>query len=428
MFRETSDPDTLAARTFGAVWVANFLAALGMMAFIPFFPSYLRDHLGVAEGEVAFWAGMCVGAAPIAAAIMGPIWGALGDRFGRKPMVLRALFGLSVFVGLMATARSPEVLFLYRIGQGVFSGFLPPSVTLVSLSYPAGRSGRVSGSLSAAMATGTMAGPILGSLFRQAYPPRYLFVVTALLAATAGLAVLLVAREPKGAGAAKESSARVPLGSIFPDIGRRLAAMMRRPRLRLGLLFLFFVQFGIGATNPLLELFVERLHPEWTTDEVARHTAWLFTVMAICAMVTMPTWGRVGDQRGHGRVLLWAAAFSAVGLCVSGFATVFWTLLAGRTILGLFSSGLTPAAFGLVSEVIPREEQGAANGAVFSARAFALGIASWIGGALESVIGMRGLFFAGGVGLALLAVLSFKRLAFGGGAEGAPAPEATGGG
>lgn len=412
MFWQTafdSDPDqeSLAARTFGAVWVANFLAALGMMAFLPFFPSYLRDHLGVAEGQVALWAGLCVGAAPMAAAVMGPIWGALGDRFGRKPMVLRALFGLSIFVGLMSTARTPEVLFLYRIGQGAFSGFLPPSVTLVSLSYPAGRSGRISGSLSAAMATGTIAGPLLGSLFRKAYDPSYLFLATAGLCALGGLLVLVFAREPEGFRA-KATTAR--LHTIFPDIGRRLASMMQKPRLRLGLLFLFFVQFGIGATNPLLELYVEQLHPNWTVEQISDKTAWLFTVMAVCAMVTMPVWGRFGDRRGHGRVLLWAAALSGVGLCVSGFATVFWVLLGGRLILGLFSSGLAPAAFGLVSDVIPREEQGAANGAVFSARAFALGFASWVGGWLASVVGLRGLFFAGGVGLMVLTALSLKRL------------------
>jgi len=418
------DPELAAARTFAVVWAANFFAALGMMAFLPFFPSYLRDTLGVAEENVALWAGLCVGAAPIAAAVMGPIWGALGDRFGRKPMLLRALFGLSLMVGLMAFARSPEVLFLLRIGQGALSGFLPPSVTLVSLSYPAGRSGRVSGSLSAAMATGTILGPLLGSLFRQHYDPRFLFLATASLCLLAGVLVLTIAREPKGFATPDAGRASVPLHTIFPDIGRRLAAMMQRPRLRLGLLFLFLVQFGLGATNPLLELYVEELHPTWSAEEVTAHTAWLFTVMAVCGVFTMPMWGRFGDRRGHGRVLLFAALFSGIGLCVSGWAQVFWVLLAGRIVLGLFSSGLAPAAFGLVSDVIPREEQGAANGAVFSARAFALGFSSWIGGWLASLLGLRGLFFAGGVGLILLAVFAVKRLSSA--PSMAPAPDRAG--
>ena len=406
------EPEKHAVRTFRVVWIANFLAAVGMMAFLPFFQSYLRG-LGVEEGKVAMWAGLCVGAAPLAAAVMGPIWGALGDRFGRKPMVLSALFGLSVFVGLMATARSPEVLFLYRIGQGAFSGFLPPSVTLVSLSFPAGRSGRVSGSLQAAMATGTIVVPLLGSWFRAEHDPALLFIATAVMCVIGGLLVLVYAREPAGYALNSVLSSASNSGSLFGDIVTRLASMLRKPKLRLGLAFLFLVQFGIGATNPLLELYVEMLEPRWSAAEVGRHTAYLFTIMAACSMVAMPIWGSVGDKRGHGLVLLWAAALSGVGLCISGWAMSFTLLLVGRFVIGLFSSGLGPAAFGLVADVTPREEQGAANGAVFSARAFALGIASMVGGVLASWVGLRGLFWIGGLGLIGLTVLSVRRLTSG---------------
>jgi MFS family permease len=91
----------------------------------------------------------------------------------------------------------------------------------------------------------------------------------------------------------------------------------------------------------------------------------------------------------------------------------FTLLLVGRFVIGLFSSGLGPAAFGLVADVTPREEQGAANGAVFSARAFALGIASMVGGVLASWVGLRGLFWIGGLGLIGLTVLSVRRLTSG---------------
>ena len=406
------EPEAQAVRTFRVVWVANFLAAVGMMAFLPFFPSYLRG-LGVEEGQVAMWAGLCVGAAPLGAAVMGPIWGALGDRFGRKPMVLRALFGLSLFVGLMATARSPEVLFLYRIGQGAFSGFLPPSVTLVSLSFPAGRSGRVSGSLQAAMATGTIVGPLLGSWFRAEHNPALLFLATSVMCLIGGLLVLVYAREPAGYALNSVLSSASNSGSLFGDIITRLGSMLRKPKLRIGLAFLFLVQFGIGATNPLLELYVEMLEPGWNAAEVGQHTAYLFTIMAVCSMVAMPAWGSVGDKRGHGIVLLCAAALSGVGLCLSGWAASFAVLLAGRFVIGLFSSGLGPAAFGLVADVTPREEQGAANGAVFSARAFALGIASMVGGVLASWVGLRGLFWIGGLGLIVLTALSARRMTSG---------------
>ncbi|MEO0653165.1 MAG: MFS transporter, partial [Planctomycetota bacterium] len=131
------------ARTYWAVWFANLIAAVGMMSFIPFFPSVVED-LGVEQrGAVMLWAGACQGGAPLMAALMGPLWGALGDRFSRKLMVIRSLGALALFVGLMSFARSPLELLLLRMLQGVFSGFLPPSITLVSVGVPKERQGRL---------------------------------------------------------------------------------------------------------------------------------------------------------------------------------------------------------------------------------------------------------------------------------------------
>src|SRR5204863_5307252 len=97
-----------------------------------FFPTLLRE-LGLTDrNEIAVWAGVLFGAAPLSAALMSPIWGALGDRYGRRLMVLRSLVAITVFVGAMAFATSTWHLLLLRLLQGVFSGYSAPSLTLVS--------------------------------------------------------------------------------------------------------------------------------------------------------------------------------------------------------------------------------------------------------------------------------------------------------
>src|SRR6188768_2903741 len=97
-------------RTWWSVWTANLVAAIGIQSFLPFFPSHL-EHLGLVDrGEIAVWAGVLYGAAPLSAAITGPLWGALGDRYGRKLMVLRSLAAIALFVGLMSFATSPMQL------------------------------------------------------------------------------------------------------------------------------------------------------------------------------------------------------------------------------------------------------------------------------------------------------------------------------
>ncbi len=239
-FEMGQDPEARAQRTYLAVWAANFLAAIGMMSFIPFFPSYLA-HLGVEPELVPLWAGILVGAAPLAAAFMGPVWGALGDRYGRKPMVLRALVGIVLFVSLMSLARTPLQLLFLRLGQGVFSGFLPPSVTLVTMSFPSGHQGRIAGGLQAAMAGGTIVGPLFGSFFRANYAPHLLFLATASLALVAALSVAILTREPKEGEAAasgraleqRDHASNQPGGlAVLVDVFRRLGSMLRKPRIR----------------------------------------------------------------------------------------------------------------------------------------------------------------------------------------------------
>ena len=88
------------------------------------------------DAAIKVWTGLIVGAAPFVAAFMSPIWGALGDRVGRKLMVMRALAAIGLFVGAMGFAQSPWQLLVLRVMQGVFSGFIPPSITLVSVGAP----------------------------------------------------------------------------------------------------------------------------------------------------------------------------------------------------------------------------------------------------------------------------------------------------
>lgn len=402
-----------ADRTLVVVWIANFVTALGMMSFIPFFPSHLRA-LGVGEANLSLWTGICVGAAPLAAALMGPIWGALGDRFGRKMMVMRSLLGIFVFVGLMAFATTPGQLLVLRIGQGIFSGFLPPSVTLVTLAFPVGHVGRISGVLQSAMAGGSVLGPLFGTVILQTLPARFMFATPALLSGFAAILVAIFAKEfeaPSPAiGLAKgEPVHRLALG-VLRDVFQRIAALATRPGMQLGLGFLFVAQFGIGATNPQLELFVAHVEPTWDVAKVQQGTAYLYSVLAVLGLVAMPAWGRFGDRRGHGLVLLISAACTGVGLILGGMATAFWVLLASRFVLGAFATGLGPAAFGLAAEVTERGEQGAANGAVFSARALAIAIGSMLGGALVTLLGLRGVYYAAGVLLLIAALVAAPKL------------------
>jgi DHA1 family multidrug resistance protein-like MFS transporter len=346
---------------------------------------------------------------------MGPVWGALGDRIGRKLMVLRSLLALTLFVGLMAFARTPLELFGLRILQGLFSGIIPPSITLVSIGVPPDRRGRVAGGMQAAMSAGAIFGPLIGSFVRADFDPRYLFVGVSVATAVGALLVALFATED-----ASERKVGTADGRLLHALVRDLADLWRVPRLRALLLLLFCVQFGLGATNPVLELFVRDLVPEASPERLTHLTGILYSVLNVLLVVAAPVWGPIGDRVGHARALLAASAIGAAALVGSGLATTFAVLVAARVLLGAGVAGLGPTSFGLAAESVPPDARGAANGAVFSARALALATSAMVGGFLSSVLGIRGLFLTAGVLLALGLALGARRLQRR--AERAPAP------
>ncbi|MEZ6019694.1 MAG: MFS transporter [Planctomycetota bacterium] len=177
-------------RTYWVVWTANLITAVGMMSFLPFFPSLLEELGMQGEAAISRWSGICFAAAPLSATFSAPIWGAVGDRLGRKLMVCRALMAICVFVGGMAFVTSAWQLLALRIAQGMFSGFLPPSITLVSVAAPADRQGRLAGNLTTSIALGGLAGPMFGGLVAaQLGSHKSVFLVVGLLA---GLSALLV--------------------------------------------------------------------------------------------------------------------------------------------------------------------------------------------------------------------------------------------
>ena len=70
--------------------LASFIVSVGMSQMAPILPIYIEE-LGVSDPrDVARWAGIVFGCNFISLAIFSPIWGRLADRYGRKPMILRA--------------------------------------------------------------------------------------------------------------------------------------------------------------------------------------------------------------------------------------------------------------------------------------------------------------------------------------------------
>jgi DHA1 family multidrug resistance protein-like MFS transporter len=385
-------------RTYWVVWVANFVTAVGMMSFLVFFPSHLAK-LGVVEERIPLWTGLIFGGAPLVASIMTPIWSAIGDRYGRRLMTIRAMLAITVFVGAMAWARGPWELLALRLGQGCFSGFIAPSITLVSVIAPKERQGLVAGSLQTAMALGSIVGPLIGGLVLQTHGLESIFLGVSAASCFSALLVGLFAQE-RASDRTQVSKGVTPVEILKASL-RDLADVWRNPRMREALKLLFWMALAVGATSPLMELYVRELGAE--ESEVGLFTGLLTSAFAAANVVAMPLWGHRGDKHGHGRTLRRSALFVSVALFLNASAANLAMLFVVRVLLALATAGASPLAYGLAATEIPVTRRGGAMGAVFSARTMAIALSAMIGGSLYSLLGLRGLLLSGVV--VLLTVL-----------------------
>ena len=237
-------------RTYWTVWLSNLVTSIGMMSFLPFFPSLLEEMGVEDEALKRTWAGLIFAGAPLSATLMSPIWGALGDRFGRKLMVCRSMLAITIFVGGMYFVDSPAALFAMRLGQGLFSGFIPPSITLVSVSAPPERQGRVAGDLTTALALGGILGPMLGGWIAAATAEHrtvFLFVAAASLASA--LLVALFAEEDRSKRQVSEGP--VSIGNALRGTATDIAAVFANPTMRgaAGLIFASRSASDVGASR-----------------------------------------------------------------------------------------------------------------------------------------------------------------------------------
>src|SRR5215212_6532805 len=160
--------------TLYAVWAGQLLALIGFSSRVPFLPFYL-DDLGVSDiSGQALWSGAINAAGAAAMAITAPIWGLLADRYGRKPMLLRGLFG-GAGVVMMGFASSPWQLLELRVLEGILTGTVAAATALIATSAPKRRLGYALGMVQTAVFAGAAAGPLFGGYAYDRIGPRATF-------------------------------------------------------------------------------------------------------------------------------------------------------------------------------------------------------------------------------------------------------------
>lgn len=147
----------------------------------------------------------------VATATATPIWGKLGDLYGRRRAYLSSIALFLLGSGLSGAAQDMTQLIGFRAVQGLGAGgLLVGALALVAELVPPRQSGRVMGLFGAVMPVALIAGPLLGGLFTEQLSWRWAFYVNVPVGA---VAVLLIATTvPAGA---RRARARLDLPGVL---------------------------------------------------------------------------------------------------------------------------------------------------------------------------------------------------------------------
>ncbi|MEQ8764142.1 MAG: MFS transporter [Planctomycetota bacterium] len=376
-------------RNFRYTWLNNFLTAAGMMAFLPVLPLYVRE-MGVEDPDaVKRWSGFVTGSAPFVAAFLAPVWGELGDRHGFKIMMVRCNIAIMLFVGSMSLVTSPWMLLALRIGQGAFSGFLAPAMTLVSIQTPDEKQGRVTGLLQTGALSGSVFGPFLGGLVGDAFGLRAAFALCAGLSFLALLVTMVGVREPERA--VSPDRGRTTVGDLVLTALRSFFELLAPGPLRSLLVVVFLVRFSGILINPVLALFVENLGVQ--PDRLATLTGAVFVAAGVANLMFASPWAYLGERYGHRQLLVGCAAAAGIVFIGTGFVTRVDALIVMRFLAAGFLAGVFPAAYAMATQLSPVERRGRTHGFTFSALALANSLGPVGGGEISAAWGLRATFF-----------------------------------
>lgn len=397
-------------RNLLVVWPGLLAVACGLMAVIPMLPLFVEERFSIRDpAAVRAWAALAFAAAPLTAACCGPVWGAIGDRVGRKAMVLRAMLAIGLVLQAMPLAPDPTTLTVLRVLQGAFAGYIAPAMALVTADAPLERTGRALARLQVALALGLMLGPLAGAEVGARLGRAAVFHVAGGLALLAAVPVWLFARE-------ESPAPRGRAGGVVWTLVADLADLLRLPRLA-GLLGLFVVvRIGTHMPEPFVALWVRELGPlPWLAQggdpasAVDRTTALAFAVLAVAQFVFTPLWGRAADRFGPLGCLV--ANCFALGLLSLASAHVpdvgVWLVL--RCLAAACMAGGMTLTYAAVARRAPPSRRGTAFALVQSSLQLGLALGPLTGAlaargeTLRPVFTVAGMvLLAGGLGLAWL--------------------------
>ncbi|MGU7951017.1 multidrug efflux MFS transporter [Streptococcus suis] len=322
-------------------WLGNFLTGTSFTLVMPFISVFVEE-LGVGPGQVEYYAGLAVSVNALAAALMAPVWGSLADRYGRKPMMVRAAFAMIFTMGGMAFVPNVFWLLALRVLNGVFTGYIPNATALIASQVPKDKTGYALGTLSTGAVAGNLIGPTLGGILAEMFGVHTVFLLVGLLYAIVVLLTVFYIREDF-----------VPIKKGEEMSVKEVFEQVKDRQMLVGLFVTSMIIIAAAqAVVPILTLYVRHLGQ---TDNLLFVAGFIISLPGMASLVTSGYLGKIGDCIGNHRLLLIALTYSLLINVFCVFAENPFQLGLLRFMYGFGTGALLPSVNSLLTKLTPKE-------------------------------------------------------------------------
>ncbi|MFD1676205.1 MFS transporter [Alicyclobacillus fodiniaquatilis] len=372
------------------LWIGSLVTSASYSMVIPFLPLFLLQ-IGV-KHHTEMWSGLLFSAAFLAGAVASPFWGAVADKYGRKPMIIRAGIALGLIYFLTAFVTNPYELLILRVMQGLLSGYIPGAIALVGTSTPENKIGYALAMISTATSSGGIIGPLLGGGISKLLDNRMAFGSAGVLVFLSTLLVIFFVKE-EGFVPSKGKS------TVFGAIG--VAAQNRT--FMFVMLLTILTSFSVMTIEPVLPLYIVQIGG--SVNNASLLAGIVFSLAGIASVLFAPQWGKLSSKVGFRYVLMIGLLGGGLGNLAQILFHNIWGFSIVRFMFGAFFCAVFPALNGLVVRSTQSDFRGRAFSLNQTANQLGTMFGPIVGGAVGGAYTIHSVFWV--TGLLLLLTMGF---------------------
>jgi MFS family permease len=360
------------------MWSYSFTVFLSAFQLLPTAPFHI-----MALGGSTTEAGLFLGFLTYASAISAPITGAIGDRYGKRRVLIVCSLAITVFSLLYAIAPTYQLVLALVLVHGVFwSGLLSSSSSYVIDIVPKSRRAEGLGYSGFASILGVAMAPWIGLWIFDHGGWRLLCLEAAVL----NVIMAFIAW-------------RLPPDTVHARPARATrASELVEWRILIGAFTLFLYSFSYGGITSFVAVYAEQMG--------VTPRALYFTVFCLMIVATRPFLGRYADRVGHSRVIVPCLAMIVIGVWLLAIAGSRPMFVLSALCFGLGFGSAYPIFVAHLMHHVAEHRRGATFGALIGAFDTGIGTGSIAVGWMGEHYGFARAFAVAGT-LALLSIPYF---------------------